>query len=160
MPASLSTNTIDHATLSDLVQSGSVTAAEVVGRAGGWCVVVRHGRARRMLASQRSHGARTFRRLETLVAYLKNIGIDRFEVDAANYGGEAKSGPGRTDVSKRMKQAHEAASYDRWFRAEVERAIAEADDPTAVWVSHDEVKARFAKRRAELLKRVGKGKPV
>lgn len=150
--------TIDHATLSELIQAGTVTAAEVVGRADGWCVIVRHGRKRRTLASQRKHGARTFRRLETLVAYLKNMGIERFAVDAARYGEPALTAPKRSDVSARMKQTHEAGAYDQWFRAEVERAIAVADDPRTAWVSNDQVKAEFARRRAELRKRAGKGK--
>jgi len=40
----------------------------------------------RPLAAQHSRQVWLFRRFETLVAYLKGIGIARFEVDAANFG--------------------------------------------------------------------------
>lgn len=41
-----------------------------------------------------------------------------------------------------------------WFRAEVELALKEADDPNTQWVSNEEAEASWAKKRAELLKRV------
>lgn len=47
-----------------------------------------------------------------------------------------------------------ALSYDKWFRAEIAQAIKEADDPTTKWVSNEDVEAKFAKKRAALLKRI------
>ncbi len=38
-------------------------------------------------------------------------------------------------LAERGRQA-----YEGWFQQEVEQALAEADDPTTEWVSHDEVK--------------------
>ena len=46
--------------------------------------------------------------------------------------------------------ADQADDYDQWFLAQVELAIQEADDPAAVWVSDEEARAMFAKKRAEL----------
>ncbi len=48
-----------------------------------------------------------------------------------------ESTPARTrpDPSAAMKNAHKAASYDKWFRAEVQKAI---DDPGRN-MSHEEV---------------------
>jgi addiction module RelB/DinJ family antitoxin len=40
-------------------------------------------------------------------------------------------------------------TYDDWFRAEVEEAIREADDPNCVWVTNEEVERQSAERRAE-----------
>lgn len=40
--------------------------------------------------------------------------------------------------------------YDRWFRAQVEEALREADDPNAVWVPHEEVVADWDRERAEI----------
>lgn len=48
--------------------------------------------------------------------------------------------------------AEAAAEHDAWFRAEVQKALADADDPKAEWVSHDEVERDWAARRARLLK--------
>ncbi|HWB33020.1 MAG TPA: type II toxin-antitoxin system RelB/DinJ family antitoxin [Acidobacteriaceae bacterium] len=48
------------------------------------------------------------------------------------------------------------ASYDDWFRAEIEEALREADDPNTVWVPHEEVSRRFAKFRAECEGRIAR----
>ncbi|MCC8373045.1 hypothetical protein ABLB90_04535 [Photorhabdus bodei] len=47
-----------------------------------------------------------------------------------------------------LKRAHEAALYDAWFRKQVQSAI---DDPQSS-VPHEEVKTRFAAKKAALLK--------
>ena len=52
-----------------------------------------------------------------------------------------------------MRHAHEAAAHDKWFRAQVEQALTEADNPATVWLSNEEVKAHGAARRAEWMKR-------
>jgi len=44
-----------------------------------------YGMTERVLAVQRSHQMRLFRKLDTLVLYLQGIGIPHFEVDAAQY---------------------------------------------------------------------------
>lgn len=48
-------------------------------------------------------------------------------------------------------------SHDEWFRREVEKALDEADDPDAVWISHDEVSEGWRRRREELVKSVERG---
>lgn len=47
---------------------------------------------------------------------------------------------------------NEAAEHDRWFRAQVEAELEEADKPGAEFVSHEEVGSRWAKKREKLLK--------
>ena len=54
-----------------------------------------------------------------------------------------------------MRHAHGAAAHDKWFHAQVEQALHEADEPATVWLSNEEVKANSAARRAEWLKRAG-----
>ena len=150
----MNTETIDHTTLSRLAEAGAVRSAHIIGQAGGWGILVKYGMTERALAAQRSHQVRIFRKFETLVAYLKGVGIARFEVDAANYDAASmKLTRARPDSSAAMTRAHEAAAYDKWFRGEVDAAIKEADDPNTVWVSHEDVKENWAKQRAELLKR-------
>ncbi|EJZ19265.1 hypothetical protein RCCGEPOP_21222, partial [Rhizobium sp. Pop5] len=58
--------TIDHSTLSRLVEAGAIDAAHVVGKTGGWSVVIRYGKAERPLAAQRSRQVRVFKRMDTL----------------------------------------------------------------------------------------------
>lgn len=144
--------TIDHETLQNLVDAGTAVRAEVVGQAGAWGVVIKHGRSHQTLAARRGH-TRLFRRFETLAGYLREMGITAFHVDAADY--EAATGAGdasdrRSSVaSERMKHAHEAAAYDKWFRDSVQAAI---DDPRPP-VGNDEVRKEFEARRAAMLRR-------
>lgn len=150
----MSAETIDHHTLTRLVEAGAVRAAHVIGQAGGWGILVKYGMIERPLAATRSQQVRIFRKLETVVDYLRNIGISRFDVDAANYDPTQVKPTARPDRAEAMKRAHEAAEHDRWFREEVAKALQEADDPTTRWVSHDEAKRQSASWRAKWQKRL------
>ncbi|ELI6424721.1 hypothetical protein RRM51_004197 [Aeromonas veronii] len=77
--------TITHPTLIQLVASGAVRVVVAVGQPNGWSLLVRYGLAERALAAQRSKQLRVFRKLDTLVLYLQEIGVSRFEVDAAGF---------------------------------------------------------------------------
>ncbi|MFM1700231.1 hypothetical protein ACJ5ZS_04115 [Aeromonas salmonicida] len=72
--------TITHPTLVQLVASGAVRVVVAVGQSNGWTLLVRYG-----LAAQRSKQLRVFRKLDTLVLYLQQIGVSRFEVDASSF---------------------------------------------------------------------------
>ena len=145
----MTTDTIDHSTLTRLVEAHAVRGAHVVGRPGGWGVVVKHGRTEHALATTRSREVRVFKKLETLVGYLKGIGISRFDVDAVNFDPRTVSTYSRPDASAALKLAHSAAVHDKWFRAQVEQGLKEANDVGIQWVSNEEVKAESAKRRAQ-----------
>lgn len=146
----MTTDTIDHTTLTKLAEAGVVRSAHVVGQAGGWGVLVKYGMTERALAAQRSHQVRIFRRLETLVEYLKGIGIPRFDVDAVGYTPEGASTYKRPDRAEAMRKAHEAAAHRKWFEAQVQAAI---DDPRPA-IPDTEVREQFAAKRAELRKRL------
>lgn len=150
----MTAETIDHSTLSRLVEAGAVDAAHVVGKTGGWSVVIRYGKAERPLAAQRSRQVRVFKRIDTLVSYLKDVGISQFDVDAGDYAPETVSRPDRAEA---LRRTHEAAEYDKWFREQVEEAIREADDPDAVWISAEDAEEQMDKLRAELLARLQSG---
>lgn len=137
-------NTIDHITLQRLVEAGAVRSAEVVGQPGGWEIFVKYGMVKQALAARRG-AVRIFSRFETLVNYLRNIGISQFNVNASNYDPAEKRA--RPDSSERMKRTFDAADHDKWFREQVEEGIRQADDPNAVWVSNDEVMAMGSKYR-------------
>jgi len=110
----------------------------------------------RPLAATRSREVRVFKKLETLVGYLMDLGVSSFDVNAADYdpaGGKTVARPDRSDA---LKRAHEAAAHDKWFREQVEEAIAEADDPSTEWIPHEVVKADMAMQRAALEKRIAK----
>ena len=56
----------------------------------------------------------------------------------------------RPDRAAALKRAHAAAAYDKWFRSQVQAAL---DDPRPS-IPHEEVSARWAKKRVQLLKKV------
>lgn len=145
---------IDHRTLSNLVSAGAAIAADVIGRTGAWEVVIHYGRASQTLAATRGE-PRTFRRFETLASYLKEVGITDVRVHLAEFEPGVKDTASKRGAtsSQRLRATHEAAAYDRWFRAQVEEALQEADDPQVQWVSHDDARKDWAAQRAELIKR-------
>lgn len=142
---------IDHATLSRLAEAGAIDKTLVVGQLGGWSIVVRYGKSEHSLAAQRSRQVRLFKRMETLVSYLKDVGISQFDVDAADYAAESSKRPDRADA---LKRAHEAAEHDRWFREQVQIGLREADDPSTVWISNEDANKEMDAFLASLMSRV------
>ena len=138
---------MDHRTLAKLVQSGAVRATRVIGQAGGWGIVITCGKTARPLAAQRGR-VRLFSKLETVAAYLREIGIPRFDVDVLDYDPQRVRRP-RPDRAEALKHAHEAAAYDKWFRGQVQIAL---DDPRPS-MPNEEVSARWAKKRSQLVKK-------
>ena len=142
--------TIDHVTLSRLVEANAVNGANIIGQPGGWGVVIKCGMTERALAAKRG-SVRIFRKFETLVGYLKGIGVAKYQVDATGFDPVALKITHRGEVaSNRMKAAHEAAAYDKWFREQVQEAT---DDPRPS-IPNAGVKKHFATRRKELQKRI------
>lgn len=131
--------TIDHQALQRLAAAGALRGITVAGETEGWTVVAHVREAQYPLAGQRG-GIRHFRRMETAVKYLREAGVNRFEVDARGFDMEAMLATRRRpDTAAALKRAHDAAEYDRWFRAEVEKAVEEADCPDAEWYSWEEI---------------------
>ena len=141
--------TIDHSTARQLVSAGLNPAAEVVGLGKRWGVRLRCGEHLQTLTATRGQ-PKTFARFETLAAYLKDLGIFEFKVNTTGSGSNSSGEPSRdrrsAAASARMKHAHHAAAYDRWFRAQVQASI---DDPRSS-VGDAEARAQFAAKRADL----------
>lgn len=143
-----SADTIDHSTLERLIEAGAVRGASIVGQPGGWGVVIQYGMMERALAAKRG-AARIFRKFETLVSYLKDIGITKYQVDASHFDPVAlKTSRKRSDAAERMKNAHQAAAYKDWLKGQVQEAI----DDSSPSVPQTQVDAEWAIERAALLK--------
>jgi len=143
--------TIDHATLVKRVAAGAIRGTRVVGQLGGWGIVVKDGRTSRALAARRG-SLRVFRRFETLVGYLRELGLERYDVDASGYAPEASSRR-RPDTAKRMERIYDAAEHDRWFRAEVRRTLDDIERGAVKLVPHGEHRDGWRGKRARLLGR-------
>lgn len=105
--------TIDHQTLTRLVDAGVIHGATIIGQPGGWGVVVKYGVTTQTLAAKRG-GARVWRRFETLVSYLKDLGLHHYQMDATSYSSEPLAGARRKrpDAAARMRRAHESAARE------------------------------------------------
>jgi len=152
----MNTHTIDTAMAKRMVEASAIQGASIIGQPGGWSVILKLGLREQPLGAQRGDKPRTWRSLDRAVAYLKKeLQIARFDLlDATNHApAELLPGKSRQDASERLRNAHEAATHDKWFREQVEHAIQEADAPDAQWVSVADAKASWRKKRAELLMR-------
>lgn len=146
----MTAETIDHSTLTQLVEKGSVNSAHIVAKPGGWSIQIPHGNKECSLAAQRSRQVRLFKRLETLVTYLQDIGITRFDVDTSNYDPLQIKTYTRPDRSEAMKQAHEAAAYEEWFKEQVQIGL----DDSRPTVADEEARRIFAAKRDAIRQRV------
>ncbi|MDY0331711.1 MAG: hypothetical protein RBR52_14630 [Thiomonas sp.] len=143
----LTADTIDHTTLARLVETGVVRGADVIGHGGGWGVVVKYGMTERSLAARRG-GVRTFRKFETLVSYLKEMGISQYNVNAADFDPRAiKTSRARPDASERMRSAFEAKAHTDWVREKVAESLADPRPNIAHRQVMDEVQALIDSRR-------------
>ena len=145
----MTTETIDHSTLARLIENGSVSSTNIVAQPGGWSIQIQQGSRQCSLAAQRSGQVRLFKRLETLVSYLQGLGISRFSVDASSYDPLQLKTYARPDRSEALKQAHDAAAYEEWFKQQVQISI---DDPRPS-VSDEDARRIFAAKRDALRQR-------
>ena len=136
----MSNNTIDTPMARRLVEAAAIRGAFVIGQPGGWSVMLKVGMSERPLGTQRTDKPRTWRNLDNLIEYLRTeLHIVRIDgLDGSNHSVASIHSKKRADSSARMKAAHDAAAYDKWFREQVQASI---DDPRPS-IPHEEVMAR------------------
>lgn len=136
-------------TLKELVAANAVRSAEVLGEKGGYVVLVKYGTIERVVAARDNTGhikRRTFTSLDSVDNFLrKTVHIFDYRVASADFEPAPRQARYERN-SERLKEVHESAAYDKWFRARVQEAI---DDPRPA-IPHDEMKKEFAALRAEL----------
>ncbi len=151
----MNTHTIDTLLARQMVEAAALRGASIIGQPGGWSVMLKIGKTEKPLGTQRTDKPRTWRSLDSCMAYLRDeLQIVRVDgIDASQYSAASVHTKRRADSSARMKAAHEAAAYDKWFRAQVQESL---DDPRPS-IPHEEVmrdvraliaKAKIAKQRA------------
>jgi len=124
-----------------LKAQGAVFAVQAETRRGGDAVLV----------DTRRKQPRMFSDPRKAMMLLRDMGIRDAKLDTQFWR------PDQADILRKrpaaaaqMKAAHEAAAYDKWFRAQVQEAI---DDPRPA-IPHEQVKAEWALERAALLKQI------
>lgn len=149
----MSAHTIDTAMARRMVEASAIRGASIIGVPGGWSVMLKLGLTEKALGSQRRDTPRLWRSLDTCIAYLrKDLHIARVDLlDASNHSEVDVSRSTRADASERMKQAHAAAAYDKWFRVQVQASI----DDQRPSIPHEQVVVEFAERRGALRRRAG-----
>ncbi len=151
----MNTHTIDTLLARQMVEAAALRGASIIGQPGGWSVMLKIGKTEKPLGTQRTDKPRTWRSLDSCMTYLRDeLHIVRVDgIDASQYSAASVHTKRRADSSARMKAAHEAAAYDKWFRAQVQESL---DDPRPS-IPHEEVmrdvraliaKAKIAKQRA------------
>ncbi|GAW86423.1 conserved hypothetical protein [Bathymodiolus platifrons methanotrophic gill symbiont] len=139
----MQSGTVDHNTLKHLVEAGAVKSATVVGQGASWSLIAQVGNNDKTLLSK-SRKVREFKRFETIVKYLRDLGIVHFNTDTEKFDPTQKTmGVKRPDKSTVLKQAHAAAEHDKWFREQVQIGLEQAKSPAAVWVSQDVMEERI-----------------
>ena len=137
-------------------EAGGVSAVTLQAEGGEFFVRIKtKNNAEAVLSRARSAEPRGFPNPLPASALLRKLGIVIGTFDLSHWNPEQKPiVRNRPDRSEAMKQAHEAVEHDKWFRAQVGQGIAEADDPNTQWVTHEDAKASWANKRAELAKRI------
>lgn len=151
----MSATTIDTALAKQMVDAAVISGAAIIGKPGGWTVLLKMGLDETPLCAQRTNKLRVWRSLDRCVEYLKaELRITKFDLlDATHHSDIPLVGNSRADASVRLRIAHAAAGHDTWFRAQVAQAIAEADSLGAEWISHEDANASWANIRDDLRRR-------
>ena len=156
----MGTNTISTVLAKQMIEVAAINSVSIISTPEGWFAMLKLGATEKPLGTQRTDKPRIWRSLDRCVEYLKNeLHIVRFELlDASQSCNIAlKGGKSRIDASVRLRNAHEAAAHDKWFRQQVEEGVAEADDPDTSWISNYEANASLTKKRDELLNKAKGG---
>lgn len=148
----MNNHTIDTAMAKRMVEATAICGASIIGQPGGWGVVLKLGTTEMPLGTQRTDKPRLWRSLDRCIDYLKNeLHIVRFDMlDATNHSDVDIKGKSRNDTSERMRHAHEAAAYDKWFREQVQASL----DDSRPGIPNEEVKQHFTGKRDALRKRI------
>jgi hypothetical protein len=95
---------IKEQTLKELIASGAVQNAVVMAHGPGFAVLVRYGASESSLANKQGE-PRLFASLDTVVPFLKKLGLPKFEVDATEHepGRLRKARPDRSEALKRTR---------------------------------------------------------
>ncbi len=103
----MSAETINHNALTHLVEAGAVTNAIAHANGDIWSLSVKVGDTMKVVMAKNSGKSRVWRKLDTLAKYLKELGLQNFEINVSNYDPTHKS-LRRPDSANTLKKTHDA----------------------------------------------------
>lgn len=138
-----------------LSESGGVIGVTLRGSGGSFYIEAETPRGEAVLVPQRSKSPRRFPDPRKALALLRELGICEARIDARDWKPEQLDleRSARPDKKAQMKEVNEALAHDRWFREQVEIGLKDMREGRTV--PHEEIKRRWADKRAELLKLAG-----
>lgn len=124
--------------------AGGVLGITLQARGAAFAVQVQTRTGDAIMVKTRSKEPRLFADPRKAMLLLRQLGLTRWTVDASAWQPDATTAqrPPRPDRSAALKATHEAADYDRWFRAKVQAA---QDDPRPGISAEDWVQIRAQK---------------
>ena len=138
-------------TLRELIAAGTVKSATILGKSGGYAVLTSIGEQQRPLGTKFGT-TRMFSTIDTAVRVMRELGVQRFQLDVTNFE-KGRLRAARPDVAVKAKAARDALAHDKWFRAQVNEALAEDARGEATWHDHDamwdQLEAETSQRLAE-----------
>jgi hypothetical protein len=138
-----------------LSESGGVIGVTLRGNGGSFYIEAETRRGEAVLVPQRSKSPRRFPDPRKALALLRELGICEAKIDARDWRPEQLDleKASRPDRKEQMKGVNEALEHDRWFREQVEIGLKDMREGRTI--PNEEVKRRWADKRAELLKQAG-----
>jgi hypothetical protein len=143
--------------LRTVTETGGVSAVTLEATGGEFFVRIKtNNDAEAVLARARSDEPRGFPNPLPAITLLRKLGIVAGAFDLSRWNPDQRPlARARPDRAEAMKRAHDAVAHDQWFRDQVTQGLSEADDPATEWVTQEDAKASWERKRAELLKRAG-----
>lgn len=119
----------------DLVTSGAVKSATILGQKGGYAVVASVGQQQRPLGT-RQGTVRMFSTADTAIKLLRELGVYHAQLDTTHFE-EGRLRPPRPDTARKNREANAALEHDRWFREQVESTKTKIERGEGRWIEHD-----------------------
>jgi hypothetical protein len=142
--------------LRSAVESGGIQAVTIAARGARFYIEIKSRTGHGVLTKSRSRDPRTFTNPGQALTVLRRLGVHSGGFDTTGWTPEQREARLRPDRAEAMKQMHEAAAHDQWFREQVREGLAEAADPAAEWVDHSVVEADIEAQRARIKAEMGK----
>lgn len=148
----MSANTINHNALTHLIEAGAVTTAMAQANGDIWSLSVLVGDNQKVVKAKNSGKPRVWRKLDTLAKYLKQLGLETFQINVENYDPSQKS-LRRPDSASTLKKTHDAhkslqqKKVEQISETNVERPVFTNNTDRAIQA----VKEKWEERRARIL---------